>query len=127
MIDGASLLIAPVPIIYPSGIPERRQGYPLLVSQSRGFMCLGVWGTKNSAVGGYSHFHRLLRGSNLELSRNLHMSPCVNHEHSSAIKRRFENRTSRREFYNTAGILLVRVPGYRSRGPGFDYRRYQIF
>jgi hypothetical protein len=23
--------------------------------------------------------------------------------------------------------LLVRVPGYRSRGPGFDFRRYQIF
>jgi hypothetical protein len=23
--------------------------------------------------------------------------------------------------------LMVRVPGYRSRGPGFDYRRYQIF
>jgi hypothetical protein len=23
--------------------------------------------------------------------------------------------------------LVVRVPGYRSRGPGFDYRRYQIF
>jgi hypothetical protein len=23
--------------------------------------------------------------------------------------------------------LLVRVPGYRSRGPGFDYRRYHVF
>jgi hypothetical protein len=23
--------------------------------------------------------------------------------------------------------VVVRVPGYRSRGPGFDYRRYQIF
>jgi hypothetical protein len=23
--------------------------------------------------------------------------------------------------------LVVRVPGYRSRGPGFDFRRYQIF
>jgi hypothetical protein len=23
--------------------------------------------------------------------------------------------------------LVVRVPGYRSRGPGFGYRRYQIF
>jgi hypothetical protein len=23
--------------------------------------------------------------------------------------------------------LVVRVPGYRSRGPWFDYRRYQIF
>jgi hypothetical protein len=23
--------------------------------------------------------------------------------------------------------LAVRVSGYRSRGPGFDYRRYQIF
>jgi hypothetical protein len=23
--------------------------------------------------------------------------------------------------------LVVRVPGYKSRGPGFDYRRYQIF
>jgi hypothetical protein len=22
---------------------------------------------------------------------------------------------------------MVRVPGYRSRGPGFDPRRYQIF
>jgi hypothetical protein len=22
---------------------------------------------------------------------------------------------------------VVRVPGYRSRGPGFDFRRYQIF
>jgi hypothetical protein len=23
--------------------------------------------------------------------------------------------------------LVARVPGYRSRGPGFDSRRYQIF
>jgi hypothetical protein len=23
--------------------------------------------------------------------------------------------------------LVVRVPGHRSRGPGFDCRRYQIF
>jgi hypothetical protein len=23
--------------------------------------------------------------------------------------------------------LMVRAPGYRSRGPGFDSRRYQIF
>jgi hypothetical protein len=23
--------------------------------------------------------------------------------------------------------LVVRVPGYRPRGPGFVYRRYQIF
>jgi hypothetical protein len=23
--------------------------------------------------------------------------------------------------------LVVRVPGYRSRGPGFDFRHYQIF
>jgi hypothetical protein len=23
--------------------------------------------------------------------------------------------------------LVVRVPGYRSRGPGFDSRRYKIF
>jgi hypothetical protein len=23
--------------------------------------------------------------------------------------------------------LVVEVPGYRSRGPGFDSRRYQIF
>jgi hypothetical protein len=23
--------------------------------------------------------------------------------------------------------LVVRVPGYRSRVPGFDFRRYQIF
>jgi hypothetical protein len=23
--------------------------------------------------------------------------------------------------------LVVRVSGYRSRGPGFDFRRYQIF
>jgi hypothetical protein len=23
--------------------------------------------------------------------------------------------------------LVVRVPGYRSRGPGFDSRHYQIF
>jgi hypothetical protein len=23
--------------------------------------------------------------------------------------------------------LVVRVPGHRSRGPGFDYRRYKIF
>jgi hypothetical protein len=23
--------------------------------------------------------------------------------------------------------LVVRVPGYRFRGPGFDFQRYQIF
>jgi hypothetical protein len=23
--------------------------------------------------------------------------------------------------------LVIRVPGYRSRGPGFDFQRYQIF
>jgi hypothetical protein len=26
-----------------------------------------------------------------------------------------------------SGGLLVRVSGYRSRGPGFDFRRFQIF
>jgi hypothetical protein len=26
----------------------------------------------------------------------------------------------------TASGIVVRVPGYRSRGPGFDSRRYQI-
>jgi hypothetical protein len=29
--------------------------------------------------------------------------------------------------YGTACGLVVRVPGYRSRGPGFDSRPYQIF
>jgi hypothetical protein len=32
-------------------------------------------------------------------------------------------------FYFTDRLcgLVVRVPGYRSRGPGFDFRRYRIF
>jgi hypothetical protein len=31
-----------------------------------------------------------------------------------------------KEFDHLCG-LVVRVPGYRSRGPGFNFRRYQIF
>jgi hypothetical protein len=31
------------------------------------------------------------------------------------------------QFYPSVSGLVVRVPGYISRGPGFDYRRYQIF
>jgi hypothetical protein len=30
-------------------------------------------------------------------------------------------------FYDRLCGLVVRVPGYRSRGPGFDSWRYQIF
>jgi hypothetical protein len=33
---------------------------------------------------------------------------------------------ARQEPYSIRG-LVVRVPGYRPRGPGFDYRRYHIF
>ena len=29
--------------------------------------------------------------------------------------------------FNRLGGLVVRVSGYRYRGPGFDPRRYQIF
>jgi hypothetical protein len=34
---------------------------------------------------------------------------------------------SSEEFKNVWWGLVVRVPGYRSRDPGFDFRRYQIF
>jgi hypothetical protein len=34
--------------------------------------------------------------------------------------------TSMQIVYRLCG-LVVRVPGYRFRGPGFDCRRYQIF
>jgi hypothetical protein len=30
-------------------------------------------------------------------------------------------------FVDRLCVLVVRVPGYRSRGPGFDSRNYQIF
>jgi hypothetical protein len=33
----------------------------------------------------------------------------------------------RGEKISLAMVIYVRVPGYRPRGPGFDYRRYQIF
>jgi hypothetical protein len=37
---------------------------------------------------------------------------------------------SERELFSTCSVLcglVVRVPGYTSKGPGFDSRRYQIF
>jgi hypothetical protein len=43
----------------------------------------------------------------------------------------FVSKIMYRVILNTVGDrlcgLVVRVPGYRSRGPGFDSRRYQIF
>jgi hypothetical protein len=44
----------------------------------------------------------------------------------------FENRALRAIFGPKEEVdrlcgLVVRVSGYRSRGPGFDFRRFQIF
>jgi hypothetical protein len=39
----------------------------------------------------------------------------------------FRHFISLRSRYSPQRGLVVRVPGYRSRGPGFDSRRYQIF
>jgi hypothetical protein len=40
---------------------------------------------------------------------------------------RYEVHLIWRQYADRLCGLVVRVPGYRSREPGFDYRRYQIF
>jgi hypothetical protein len=58
---------------------------------------------------------------------------CISFDRSNNPKLQFIERGHRGLGNNILNIsdrlcgLVVRVPGYRSRGPRFDSRRYQIF
>jgi hypothetical protein len=43
------------------------------------------------------------------------------------VKKKLRGHRPRANYTDSLCGLVVRVPGYRSRGPGFDSRRYQIF
>jgi hypothetical protein len=67
----------------------------------------------------------------MEDGENILREPKVKRwkKNSGALVRQRPIPTERPPFVGevSASGLVVRVPGYRSRGPAFDSRRYQIF
>ena len=74
----------------------------------------------------FLYMFRALRAHHQEVKIVLY-SICYHHTETSEWSKITKIHFYKYEIYDRLCGLVVRVSGYRYRGPGFDPRRYQIF